>query len=124
MKSGMFRFSVVFGIVLLGLTVISTPSCKKDKTCIGEITVYDSTGLPLYGAKVQLADTARITSPDAGGKLMYDGRTDIYGYVKFEIKLPAVYPVRVQHPKFTDKYKFGILILNEPGSKDSETIQF
>ena len=124
MKLSFLKFSFALSLLALGIVAISTPSCKKEKVCIGEITVYDSTGLPLMGARVQLTDTSRTVPITAGQKLLYEGKTDVHGYIKFEIQLPAVYPIRVQHPKILNKYRFGVLILNEPGSKDSRIIRF
>lgn len=126
MKTYILRTSAIVCATLLILMALSTSSCKKDETCHGEVTVYDSTGLPLPNASVKLFHqgdtTASYTSKP--GNIVYESKTDASGYVKFDIKLPAVFTVRVDHPKVPNKYKLGILILNEPGSKDSQVIRF
>lgn len=126
MKTKILSFSALFSLILLGLTATSVSSCKEDKTCHGDVTVYDSTGKLLSGASVKLfhpGDTsASYTSKP--GNIVYNATTGSSGNVKFEIKLPAVYTVRADHPTIADKYILGVLILNEPGSKDSEILTF
>jgi hypothetical protein len=122
-------FAIAIASTLL-LTVVATPSCQKDKTNTGNVYVLDTAGKPLQGANVRLyheGDTSAsyISKP---GNIVYEGVTDKNGYIQFKIKLPAVYTVRVLHP--TDmgtndlQHIFGVLILNEPGSTDTERLQF
>jgi hypothetical protein len=126
MKTSVLRASAIICSFFLILAAFSSSSCKKEKTCYGEVNVYDTTGAPLPNTLVRLfhpGDTSKgyTSSP---GNVVYKGTTDGSGNVKFTIKLPAVFTVRADHPTVADKYKLGVLILNEPGSKDTCNIRF
>jgi hypothetical protein len=126
MRTSVLRTSAIICSFFLIIAAISSSSCKKDQTCYGEVNVYDSTGLVLPNTVVRLfhpGDTTK-TYTSAPGNIVYQGTTDGKGNVKFTIKLPAVFTVRADHPKITGKYKLGVLILNDPGSKDTCNIHF
>jgi hypothetical protein len=126
MKTSALRTSAIICSFFLIVAAICSSSCKKEKTCYGEVNVYDSTGLVLPNTAVRLfhpGDTSK-TYTSAPGNIVYQGTTDGKGNVKFTIKLPAVFTVRADHPKIANKYKLGVLILNEAGSKDTCNIHF
>ena len=127
MKKNILNATAIVITAVLLLTAISTPSCKqKDKKCVGDVTVYDSVGKLLPGAKVKLSHKADTVAGyvSKASNVEYNGVTDSKGKATFEIALPAIYNVRVDHPTIAGKYKEGILILNNPGDKFSEVINF
>ena len=126
MKTIFLRISIIASISLLVLTSITSTSCKKPKDCHGDVTVYDTNGKFLQGAIVHVfhkGDTSLVYLSKPGPN-DYTQSTDANGKASFVFKTPAVWDVRVDHPKIKGKYKTGVLILNEPGSKDSQTIHF
>jgi len=126
MKTSALRTSAIICSLFLIFAAISSSSCKKDKTCYGEVNVFDTTGAPLPNTLVRLfhpGDTSKAYT-SAPGNILYKGTTDGKGNVKFTIKLPAVLTVRADHPTVAGKYKLGVLILNDPGSKDTCNIHF
>jgi len=126
MKTSALRTSTIICSFFLIIAAFSSSSCKKDQTCYGQVNVYDSTGAVLPNTLVHLfhpGDTTK-TYTSAPGNILYVGTTDGNGNVKFTIKLPAVYTVRADNPKVSGEYKLGVLILNNPGSKDTCNIHF
>lgn len=117
MKTFVLRFSTFAIIFLLLLTAISTPSCKKDKTCHGKVTVIDTAGIPVPLATVKLA------APSVNGQVTYTGITDGTGIVTFEVKLPAIFDVfatqAINYPGMTG---VGVIRLDEPGKTAETTV--
>lgn len=126
MKSHILKVSAVICTMALIITAISTPSCKQPGNCTGNVTVYDSVGLPLANSPVKvyhpLNNAAGYTSP--AGSWIYRGYTNSKGFVQFTIPLPAVYSVLAALPTDTNNVVKGVLILNNPGSTYNETLQF
>ena len=108
MKRIFLKFSVFTFVALLILTAVSTPSCKKDQTCHGKVTVYDTTGKTVQGAAVRLDAYA------VGGQVAYNGTTDLVGVVNFDIALPGIFDVTATHSKYPDMFGRGSLNVDEP----------
>ena len=117
MKTFVLRFSSIAIVFLLLLTAISTPSCKKDKTCHGKVTVIDTAGVPIAVATVKLA------APSVNGQVTYTGTTDGTGVVTFEVKLPAIFDVfATQAAQWPGKTGVGVIRLDEPGKSAETTV--
>jgi len=110
------RYTSVF-LLALSLFVISSSSCKKDKTCYGTVKVLNAAGNPLTGADVHLA------APSVGGQITYDAVTDANGDAYFEIKLPAIFDITATHASLPAKTGTGTLRCDEPGKKTSATVK-
>lgn len=116
MKTFVLKFSTIAIVFLLLLTAISTPSCKKDKTCHGKVTVLDTAGLPVAVATVELA------APSVNGQVTYTGTTDGTGVVTFEVKLPAIFDVTATQAAYAGMTGVGVLRLDEPGKTAETTV--
>jgi hypothetical protein len=115
MKTFSLNFIATCVAVLL-LVTATLPSCKKDKTCYGKVHVTDAAGTAVNGAAVHLytVDTAGNENP-----VTYDGVTDASGLAKFEVKLPAIFDVRVTSGSKTG---LGVLRVDEPGKTGEVSI--
>ena len=93
MRKNLFSASVLL-VLFLGLIVLFGSSCRKNTTCIANVTVLDNaTSLPVSGALV------RIDYPT--GKLQSgQGTTDGNGKVSIKFQYEAVLDVTVTHPQY------------------------
>ena len=66
----------------------SQSSCSKNTSCVANITVLDTNGLPAGGAVVKLY--ANINPP---GQVIAYGNTDAAGNVSFTFQLPAIFDI-------------------------------
>jgi len=112
--SGLF---VVFCSSVLVLAAFGTSSCKKDKTCHGQVKVIDTSGVPVVSAIVKLA------APSVNGDVIYSGITNAAGETDFEVKLPAIFDVTATKATFPPGYAgVGVLRLDEPGKTNAVTV--
>ena len=79
-------FSV--GLAFLIILGWGQSSCSKNTTCVANITVLDTNGLPAAGATVKLY--ANINPP---GQVQAMGNTDAAGNVSFTFQLPAIFDI-------------------------------
>lgn len=103
----------ISALSFLLLTVVATPSCKKDQTCHGKVHCIDSTGVPVGAAQVILA------APSVNGDVTYKGSTDGSGDVNFEVTLPAIFDVTATKGSFSGT---GVLRLDEAGKSNEVTV--
>lgn len=116
MKTFFIKFSVFASVFLLFLTAITAPSCKKDKTCHGKVTVVDTAGHPISAATVKLA------APSVNGQVTYTETTDGSGIASFEVKLPAIFDVFATKATYPGMAGVGVLRLDEPGKSAEVTV--
>ena len=125
MKTFFSKITAFACVALFLFTVLSSTSCKKDKTCHGKITVIDTSGVPVANADVKLSSPPSVPPNQAhlnGGDLVINGVTDGSGVANFEIKLPAILDIlatKTTLPGMTGK---GILRLDEPGKTAEVTV--
>ncbi|MCC6838349.1 MAG: hypothetical protein IT234_07415 [Bacteroidia bacterium] len=112
MKTFFLKYASVAGMIVLLVAALSTPSCKKDKTCHGKVYVVDDSGVAVGNAKVKLDANA------VNGDVTYEAYTDGAGAANFEVKLPAIFDVTATKATITGVGN-GVLRLDEPG-KDAE----
>lgn len=117
MKSSIIKSVAPLFFILFTLFVITTTSCKKDKTCYGTVKVIDTGGAAVSGAAVHLA------APSVGGTVVYDGVSDANGEAYFEIKLPAIFDVTATSAAHPGKTGLGTLRCDEPGKKTGTTVK-
>lgn len=118
MKPFVLKSSAFVCFCLLIAAAISTPSCKKDKTCRGKVTVLDTMGgNPVAGATVLLA------APSVHGQVTYTGVTDGSGVVNFEVKLPAIFDIIATVSNFPGDTAKGVLRLDEPGKSNEALVR-
>ncbi|MBL7889384.1 MAG: carboxypeptidase regulatory-like domain-containing protein [Bacteroidia bacterium] len=116
MKTFFFKYASVAGMILLLIAAMSTPSCKKDKTCRGKVFVYDTAGQVVGNAKVKLDANA------VNGDVTYEAYTDASGTANFEVKLPAIFDVTATKATFQNMEGNGVLRLDEPGKEADVTV--
>ncbi len=84
-------------ILILSITaVFVASSCKKTSSCQAVISVQDTLGLPVAGARVVLRQDS-VINPTTGVRadILAEGVTAGNGDVNFEIRLEAVLNVEV-----------------------------
>lgn len=127
MRTYILKISAIICSFLLIVTAVSIPSCTQPGSCTGNITVYDSTGLPLANAAVTLyhpGDTSKAWLSAPGNFVYGPSLTNSKGAVQFVIKLPAEYTVRVQYPANPNRYVLGYIVLMTAGTTAAVTLQF
>ena|ERR1035437_3553074 len=111
------------GIITFFSFVFSTSSCKKNKDCKATITVVDSTGKSVIGAKVTMAPPQ--ASPQGNLAIQTQtGVTDGSGSASFTFTLPAILQASVVPP--IPPYSSGPftgLVQLEEGQTATKTIQ-
>ena len=117
MKTVIIKFTTLFCFIIFTFFTITFFSCKKDKTCYGNVKVIDSVGAPVAGADVLLS------APSVNGQVEYSGVTDGTGEVNFEVKLPAIFDVKATSSSYPGKTGLGTLRCDEPGKKTSTTVK-
>lgn len=116
MKKFINKFSAITGVILMLSVMSISTSCKKDKICRGKITVVDTNGAKIAGAKVKLA------APSVNGDVVYEGTTDGSGDANFEVKLPAIFDVTATHIDYAGT-GVGVIRLDEPGKDADVTVK-
>lgn len=111
MKTSILKICSFVCITLLFVSLVTTSSCKKDKTCRGKVHVIDSLGVAVGNATVKLFVT--------GGDVKYDGVTDGAGDCTFEVTLPAIFDVLATKGSMSGT---GVIRLDEPGKEDAVTV--
>jgi hypothetical protein len=115
MKHLIFKSVFSLASICLLSLALSTSSCKKNESCHAKITVRDTNGLAVGGAAVRL-DAYNANPP---GQVKYQGATDKYGRVEFDIKLPAIFDATATSSLFPNMTGKGVVNVDEPG-KDAE----
>ena len=110
------KISALAFMLMLFVVASTSTSCKKDKTCHGKVTVVDSNGAGIAGAKVKLS------APSVNGDVVYENTTDGSGDASFDVKLPAIFDVVATKPTYTGT-GVGVLRLDEPGKSSEVTVK-
>lgn len=84
--------TISLALVLVAFSaLVSLPSCKKTKPCEAIVTVYDTLGYPVQGAKVVLRQDSVVSQQTGVQADIYDEKiTDFDGRTLHEFKWEAV----------------------------------
>ena len=93
---------------------MGTSSCNKDKTCHGTVHVKDTNNVGVGNA------TVKFDAQSVNGDVKYSAITDGSGDVTIDVKLPAIFDVKVTKGTMSGT---GVIRLDEPGKNAEVTVR-
>jgi hypothetical protein len=103
-KSSLISFTIVF-VVAFFMTTFS--SCEKDSPTLCTITVNDSSGQPVEGAKVILSKEGEISPQGSFSSVFQKKNTGANGQADFEFQYEAILDVIVEKTEGNDSLLTG-----------------
>ena len=107
-KSFFINFTIAFVISFFITTLIS---CEKENPTMCTITVNDSSGQPVEGAKVILSKEGEISPQGSFSSVFQKKNTGANGQADFEFQYEAILDVIVEKTEGNDPPKTGLSVV-------------